>query len=558
LETDEPGVDMRWQAVIAVLAILAILILTGYAAFRTTTVLIPDYGGTYREGVAGNPRYINPLLSTFNDVDRDLAALVFRGLTVADERGQIQPDLAEHWEISPDNLSYTFYLRRDVRWHDGTPFTADDVVLTIDLLRSPDLPGQQQVAELWRTVKVERSDSYTVRFTLTEPFAPFLHYTTIGLLPAHLLKDVPAKALADDPFNLHPVGTGPFRVSEVSAQHALLQAYPDVYGGRPYLDSVEFIFYPDYASVFAAYRRGEVDGISRVAPEYLDEAAADANLNLYLPPLDGYALVFLNLERPVLQEKEVRQALLLASDRQRIIDQILDGQAMLADGPVMPLSWAYEANLPQYAYDPAAAIALLEKAGWKDEDGDGVREKGDLRLEFTLLTNDDETRIQIINELARQWAEVGIHAVPQAAGVAGVVRDFLLPRNYDAVFYEWQELQTDPDFYSQWHSTQRLGMGQNLTGFSNEPADLLMEEARGTTNEERRAMLYRQIQRIIAEDVPALPIYHPLYAYAVSKQVQNVRVGPLHDYPDRFRTISEWYINMRRVIVSEAPLWQRK
>ena len=548
---------MRWQAVIAVLSILAILTLTGYAALRTTTVLIPDYGGTYREGVAGNPRYINPLLSTFNDVDRDLAALVFRGLTVADERGQIQPDLADHWEISSDNLSYTFYLRRDVRWHDGAPFSADDVVLTIELLRSPDLPGQLQAAELWRAVEIERLDAYTVRFTLIEPFAPFLHYTTIGLLPAHLLKDVPAKALADHSFNLHPVGTGPFEVSEVTAQHALLQAYSDVYGGRPYLDHIEFIFYPDYASVFGAYLRGKVDGISRVATEYLAEAAADPNLNLYLPPLDGYTVVFLNLEQPVLQEKEVRQALLLASDRQRIIDQILNGLAVPASGPVMPLSWAYETDLPQYAYNPSAAIVLLEKAGWQDEDGDGVREKGDLRLEFTLLTNDDEIRIQIINELTRQWAEVGIRAVPQAAGVAGVVRDFLMPRNYDAILYEWQGLPTDPDFYPQWHSTQTLSMGQNFAAYSNESADLLMEETRRTTSDERRAMLYRQIQRILAEDVPALPIYHPVYAYAVATRVQNVRVGPLHDYPDRLRTIHQWYINTRRVLVSEEPLWER-
>lgn len=548
---------MRWQAVIAVLSIFAILTLTGYAALRTTTVLIPDYGGTYREGVAGNPRYINPLLSTFNDVDRDLAALVFRGLTVADERGRIQPDLADHWEISPDNLSYTFYLRQDVRWHDGVPFSADDVVLTTELLRSPDLPGRLQAAELWRAVEIERLDAYTVRFALTEPFAPFLHYTTIGLLPAHLLKDVPAKALADHSFNLHPVGTGPFEVTEVTAEHALLQAYSDVYGGRPYLDSIEFIFYPDYASVFGAYLRGEVDGISRVATEYLAEAAADPNLNLYLPPLDGYTVVFLNLERPVLQEREVRQALLLASDRQRIIDQILNGLAVPASGAVMPLSWAYETDVPQYAYNPSAAIALLEKAGWKDEDGDGVREKGDLRLEFTLLTNDDEKRIQIINELTRQWAEVGIRAVPQAAGVAGVVRDFLMPRNYDAILYEWQGLPTDPDFYPQWHSTQMLSMGQNFAAYSNESADLLMEETRRTTSDERRAMLYRQIQRILAEDVPALPIYHPVYAYAVATQVQNVRVGPLHDYPDRLRTIEQWYINTRRVLVSEEPLWER-
>ena len=549
---------MRWQAVIAVLAILAILMLTGYAALRTTTVFVPDYGGTYREGVAGNPRYINPLLSTFNDVDRDLAALVFRGLTVADERGQIRPDLADHWEISPDGLVYTFYLRQDVHWHDGAPFDAEDAVLTIELLRSPDLPGEHEVAELWRTVQVEALDSHTVRFTLTELFAPFLHYTTIGLLPAHLLQNVPAKALADHSFNLHPVGTGPFQVREVTAQHALLRPYPDASGTHPYLDSIEFIFYPDYASVFGAYRRGEVDGIGRVATEYLDEVAADDDLNLFLSPLDGYAVVFLNLERPVFQEKAVRQALLLASDRQRIIDQILDGQALLANGPVMSLSWAYEADVPQYAYDPAAAVALLEQAGWKDEDGDGVREKEDLRLEFALLTNDDETRIQIINELTRQWAEVGIRAVPQTAGVAGVVRDFLVPRNYDAIFYEWQGLLTDPDFYPQWHSTQKLGMGQNYSAYSSEGADLLMEEARRTTNEEHRAALYRQIQRILAEDVPALPLYHPVYAYAIDKGVHNVRVGPLHDYPDRLRTLSDWYINTRRVIVSEAPLWSRE
>jgi peptide/nickel transport system substrate-binding protein len=343
----------------------------------------------------------------------------------------------------------------------------------------------------------------------------------------------------------------------VTAQHALLEAHTDFYGGRPYLDSIEFIFYADYASVFGAYRRGEVDGIGRVATDYLDEAAADADLNLYLSPLDGYAVVFLNLERPIFQEREVRQALLLASDRQRIIDQVLDGQAVPANAPVMPLSWAYEEDMPQYAYDPEAAVALLEQAGWKDEDGDGVREKDDLRLEFTLLTNDDETRIQIINELTRQWAEVGIRAVPQAAGVAGVVRDFLVPRNYEAIFYEWQWLQTDPDLYTQWHSTQKLSTGQNYTAYSNERADLLMEEARRTTSEERRAMLYRQIERLLAEDVPALPIYHPVYAYAVAKRMQNVRVGPLHDYPDRLRTMSEWYINTRRVIVSEAPLWEK-
>jgi peptide/nickel transport system substrate-binding protein len=546
---------MRWQVLIAVLAIVGTLVLAGLGAYRTTTVLVPDAGGTYREAVAGSPRYINPLLSAFNDVDRDLVALVFEGLTVADDKGQIQPLLAQRWEVSADNLSYTFHLRQDVLWQDGVPFTADDVVFTVDLLHSPDLNGPHNLAELWSTVKVERPDAYTVVFILDEPFAPFLHYTTLGLLPVHLLKDVAAAELSSHPFNLQPVGTGPFRVVEVTPEHALLAPSENYRGGRPYLDRIELVFYPDYASVYGAYADGEVEGISHVASSNLSEVSADNDLNLFCSPLAGYGLVFLNLERPVFQQKEVRQALLLATDRQRLISHVLDNQAIKADGPVLPTSWAFAETARRFGYDPAAAIALLEKAGWIDSDQDGVREKGDLELEFALLTNDDDTRIQIINELTRQWAEVGVRAIPQTAGVAGVVRDFLQPHSYDAIVYEWQWLPTDPDPYPQWHSTQRQGGGQNYTGYGNEAADLLMEAARQTTDDTQRASLYRQLWEILAEDVPVIPLYHPVHCYAVDKLVHDVRVGPLHDYPDRFRTITDWYINQRRVLVSEQPLW---
>jgi len=548
---------MRWQVVIAVLAVVAILALTGYTALHTTTTVVPSPGGTYVEGIAGEPRHVNPLLSTYNDVDRDLSALIFNGLTVADEHGQILPDLADRWEVSTDDLSYSFYLRSDVRWHDGVPFTADDVVFTIDVLRAPDFPGQSELAELWRMVKVERLDAYSVRFTLPEPFAPFLSYTTIGLLPAHLLQAVPVKSLADHPFNFNPVGTGPFKVGEITSQQALLLANTDYYAGRPYLDKIQFIFYPDDATVVAAYRQGAIHGFS-VASEYLDDVLAEERLKLYSAPLAGYALVFLNLERPVFQEKEVRQALLYATDRQKIIDQAMEGQAVVANGPVLASSWAYESHTADYSYDPDKARSVLDAAGWKDEDGDGVREKGQLRLEFALLTNDDAQRIRVINELTRQWAEVGIRAIPQTAGVAGLVRDFLAPRDYDAIFYEWQRLPVDPDPYPQWHSTQNVGVGQNYANYHNEQADLIMEEARRTTDPSRRGSLYRELQSILADDVPVLPLYHPVYNYAVDERVHNVQVGPMQDRPDRFRTITQWYIATRRVMVSEAPLWSRQ
>lgn len=547
---------MRWQVVIAALAVLLILVLTAYTTVNTTTILIPDYGGTYIEGVAGTPRYVNPLLSTYNDVDRDLVALVFNGLTVADEHGQILPDLADTWQISKDNLSYTFRLRRDVRWHDGAPFTADDVVFTIGVLKSRDFQGPPGLGELWRTVEVRQLDRYAVQLTLGEPFAPFLSHTTVGLLPAHLLKDVPAGQLLDHGFNMQPTGTGRFKVREVTSQHALLVANDDYYGGRPYLAEVEFIFYPDHPTVLAAYRRGEIHGMGGVPTEYTDEVLAEENLRLYSAPLSGYGVVFLNLEQPVFQERAVRRALLWATDRQAIIDQAMAGQATVANGPVVPFSWAYETNAPAYSYDPARARALLQEAGWTDDDGDGVREKGDFRLEFALLTNDDATRVSIIKELARQWAQVGVRAIPEAAAVAGVVRDFLAPRDYDAVFYEWQRLPSDPDPYPQWHSTQNLGMGQNFTGYNNEQADLILEEARRTTDAGHRGSLYRDLQLIIAEDVPALPLYHPVYTYAVDRQIHDVLLGPMQDGPDRFRTIIQWHMVTRRVLASEGPLWE--
>ncbi len=548
---------MRWLAVIACLAVLLILVLTGYTAYNTTTVLIPDYGGEYVEGTAGNPRYLNPLLSAYNDVDRDISALVFNGLTVADAQGRILPDLAETWSISPDGLSYTFYLRTDVHWHDGVLFTADDVVFTTDLLRSSGFPGQSDLADLWGMVKVERSDAQTVRFTLDEPFAPFLHYTTIGLLPAHILEGVSATELPEHPFNLNPVGTGPFKVAELTAGHVLLSANAEYYAGRPFLSSIELVFYPDWTTALAAYRSGQVHAIGRIPSELLQEAQAQDGLTLYSAPLSGYSLVFLNLDRPVFRDKEVRQALLWATDRERIINQILDDQALVADGSVPPFSWAYEAHATQYGYDPSRAEALLDRAGWIDTDGDGVREKGELNLAFTLLTNDDATRIRIVEELVRQWAEVGIRAEGETAGLAGLVRDYLVPREFDALLYEWQRLPTDPDPYSQWHSTQASGSGQNFAAFSSERADLIMEEARQIPDDGGRSALYRELQRLLAEEVPVLPLYRPVYTYAVDQTVHDIRLGPMWDAPDRFRTITEWHIGTRRVMVSEAPFLQQ-
>jgi len=525
----------------------------GVVAARLTTVVIPAAGGTYVEGVAGSVSAINPILCQYNQVDQDLVSLVFNGLTTTDAKGVIIPDLAERWEISSDGLRYTFHLRPGVVWHDGAPFTSTDVKFTIQAMQDPDYQGPPELSNLWRPIKVDTPDPLTVVFTLPEPFSPFLEYTTQRLLPSHLLAGVAPKLLPTSEFNAHPIGTGPYRVAETTAHYVILEANKSYYGPRPYISRIQFSFYPDRDSLFAAQRRGEVAGIGQVLPDTLAEVKKDPKLNLYSAPYAGYTMVFLNLKRPIFQDAAVRRALWQAIDRQGLIDRYLSGQGIVLNGPILPNSWAYDPNLPKVEYDPKAAAAALDAAGWRDDKGEGVRSKDGNRLEFTLLTNDDDpVRLQMINEIAQSWAAIGVRAKPQAIGMAELVRDHLYKREYDAVLYGWDLPAADPDPYPLWHSSQATEDGQNYVSYIDATSDSLLEQARRTADYNQRAALYRDFQRRFVEQAPALLLYQPIYNYAVDRQVKGVQIPPLLSTGDRFHSVTDWYIATRRVLLSQA------
>jgi peptide/nickel transport system substrate-binding protein len=557
----------RWQVVITLLGIALLGSLLAYLTFTFVTVIAPGAGGTYVEGLVGSSQYINPILCQYNQVDRDLCSLIFDGLTRLNERGEVVPDLAERWEISDDGLAYTFHLRRDVLWHDEVPFSADDVVFTVRAVQDPDYAGAPYLAELWRSVEVIEVDSHTVQFLLKQPFAPFLYYTTMGILPAHLLAEVPARSLLSDPFNRHPIGTGLFKVEEISAEHALLGANPLFYGPKPYLNKIEFRFYLSHESVLAAYQQGEVQGIGRVLPTDLPEVVeANSGLQLFSARLPGYTLIFLNLEDPELpffQEKQVRQALLYAIDRQGLVDHVLEGQGLVAHSPILPETWAYASGITEYEYSIERAKDLLNEAGWHlpthlstmpgdtNEQGDGsIREKAEVKLTFTLLTDDDPLHVKLAREVVRQWEAIGVRATLQTVG-SGLVDEYLVPRKFEALLIDL-ELHGDPDPYPLWHSTQASGEGQNYAGFVNYEADQFLEEARCTHDSGRRAELYRGFQEIFADEVPSLLLYYPIYTYAVDEKVKGVQLGPMSDPSDRFRNVTEWYIVTKRVIIGQS------
>jgi peptide/nickel transport system substrate-binding protein len=544
---------IRGQILIAFSGIVLVGVFLFSVAVSRTTVLVPDVGGTYIEGVAGAPQFVNPLLADFNQVDRDLVALVFNGLTRTNSQDEAEPDLALRWAVSPDGITYLFSLRRDVRWSDGELFTADDVIFTIGLMQDPNFPGVPDVANLWRTVRVDKMDDYTVRFQLQQPFPAFLDYTSVGILPKHLLGTVTAQTLTTHSFNTHPVGTGPFMLSDISTRRAVLVPNPRYFGRkRPYLAAIEMRFYPTHENLLTAYQAGEIMGISEVPPHLFPQVARFPDLNVYSARISGFYIVYLNLQdedrSPFFQTARVRQALLYGLDRQALIDSALNGRGLVAHGPIRSWIWAYDPNVRQYDYDPDQARRLLDESGWTDSDGDGIRDRKGVALRFSLLVGDDSVAIALAQGIASQWAQLGVAANVETLGAG--LGDRLRSHNFQAALAELV-LSGDPDPYPMWDQTQIEG-GQNYGGWDNSKASTAIEEARRLVDREARKTLYSEFQRIFADEVPALIIANPVYTYAVDQDVKQVQIGPLVTPSDRFRNVADWYINTRRVIVSEA------
>ncbi|MCX6043886.1 MAG: ABC transporter substrate-binding protein [Chloroflexi bacterium] len=548
------GKHLRWQVGLACTGIFALVILLGYSSYTVATVLVPDHGGVFREGVAGNPRYLNPLYCEANAVDQDLCALIYRGLTKKDKQGRVIPDLALDWAIT-DNKVYTFRLRDNEFWHDGQPITVDDVIFTISVLQNPNVLSPPDLTELWRSVKVEKVNENTVRFTRAEPLAPFLDFTQIGLLPKHIYENVQPQELASKALNVTPIGSGPLMVKELAADHIRLEPSPYYAGKTPYLSALELWFYPDYPSLFSAFAKGEIDGISRILPADLPAAGKRTDLQQASAVESKYVEIIFNLNdqnAPFLQEKTVRQALYYGLDRKQLINQAAAGQGIPANSIMLPENWAYDPKLPQYAYDPARARQMLDQAGWVDSNNDGVRDKKGQPLQFILHTNDDPTHVALIQQIAAAWQQIGVRAVPTPVTKADLVRELLAPRHFDVALTEW-EATGDPDPYTLWHSTQTKEGGSNFAGWSNEEADKVMERARFTTNEEERKQLYWRFQEIFSDELPALPLYYPVYTYGFSTRVHDVQIPSLNQPSERFSNFADWYIVTRRVPSNQIP-----
>lgn len=510
----------------------------------------PISGGVYTEALIGEFMRLNPFLDLYNEPDRDVDQLIFNSLVKFDSRGIPQSDLAESWGVSRDGTVYNFSLRTDVYWHDGEPFNSQDVLYTTGLLQSQHNLIPEDLRNFWAEVEVVALSDIQLQFLLPEPFAPFLDYLSFGILPEHILGGLEMNELVDHPYNLAPVGTGPFRFQRLIVENekiagVVLEAFDAYFLERPYLDEFIFRYYPNSQDALTAYREGEVEGIGKVHSSILSDILSEPELSVYTTREPLLTMTYLNLNNPevgFLENPDFRRALLAAINRDAIIEQVFNGQAVQANGPILPGTWAHYNDLEKVPFNLVEAKRLFESTGVTfDEEAEVYRSETDLEISLTLLHPDTVEHTQIAEQIQADWEELGVNVTLESKPYENILEDLSL-RNYETALVDINFTRSpDPDPYPFWGQAQ-IQSGQNYAEWDNRSASEFLEQARMTSDIGERERLYRNFQVLFMRELPSLPLFYPVYTYAVTEDINGIKLGPLFEPSDRFNNVHEWYI----------------
>ena len=544
--------NIRWQLIIILVTglVIGILLISEQTGF-TIDRAVSNRGGTYTEAIIGNLQRLNPILDYYNSADRDVDELIFSSLIKYDEKGLPQGDLAADWGISYDGLSYNFDLNPDATWHDGTPVTSADIAFTIDLMRSGESVLPDDLKEFWNTIQVIPLGDQAIQFRLPEAFSPFMDYLSFGILPKHLLGDLSYQEILNSSFNLEPVGSGPYQYERMITESGaikgvILKANNSYYGGEPLISQIVFMYFNDPAVAYTAYTEGTIQGINEVSDDILSEVLSNPNLSMYSAVKPEVSMVLLNLSNnkvKYLQDENVRKALLHSIDRRRMIDSVLSGQAVISNMPLIPSNWAFYNGIQNFDYDKQKAVQYFGEAGFTlDTNSSTLVDENGTVLKIQLAYPDDETHAAIAQTIQADWQKMGVQVELVAVQYDVLILDYLQPLTYQAALIDLNfDRSPDPDPYPFWDQSQQSN-GENYSQWENAVVSEYIEEARVSVDQEERAKLYRNFQVMFQDELPALPLYYPIYNYAVDDGVKGIRLGSFYDTPDRFYSILEWYM----------------
>jgi peptide/nickel transport system substrate-binding protein len=487
----------------------------------------PAYGDAIVSGSIGEPSTLIALFAS-DFASHAVAGLIFDGLVRYDKDLTIIGDLAESYEISDDGLQITFHIRKNLKWHDGVEFTAEDVMFGYKTIIDEKTPSLYKEDYL-QVKKAEVLDKYTFRVTYDKPFAPALSsWGSPIALPKHLLE---GKDIAKTVFGRNPVGNGMYKFGEWEpGQKVVLEANPDYYQGMPYIWRYVWRIVPDRATIFMELKAGGIDTMELTPFQYTrqtDTVFFKKNFRKFTYPSFSYTYLGFNLKHPWFSQKKVRQAIAHAIDKEELVKGVRLGLARPATGPYVPDTWPYNPDVKRYDFNPDEARRLLEEAGWHDDNGDGVLEKEGRDFEFTILTHTgSSTAVAAASIIQWRLSKVGIKVNIRTIEWSTFVNEFLNKGRFETVLLAWG-ISLDPDQYDIWHSSKTGGKGLNYIDFKNEEVDRLLEEGRRTFDIEKRKKAYYRIQEILAEELPYIFLYVPKTLTIVHARFYGIEVTPL-------------------------------
>ena len=577
---------------ISILVLVASLLFLGIKFYREHLELSPIKGGAYSEGLVGTPKYINPLYNYNRDVDSDLSALIFSSLFKHDDTGKLSPDLAAKWEMGADAKSYTITLRDDVKFHNGDKLIADDVVFTFEAIKNPDYNSPWR--QMFLGAEVERVDDQTVKFTLGESYAPFLELLTFGILPQSLWAPINPETADLADLNLKPIGSGPYKFKSLvknklgEIKEYDLEANSNYFQREPYISKLTLKFYPNVQEAVSALNNNSVDGLSYLPHENSADVLAKNSMNFYKLKMPRLSALFFNKKANLyLSDQNIKTALALSLDKSKIVNDALGGNARIVDGPILPDSFAYNQDLKKYDYNLGAAEKLLNDSGWQKvtlnaeeasravsitaeeaaKDGNlalhrdiaayasstGLETAGNWRVKtsktkgvsrqylfISLTIVDSADNLRVADEIKKLWEALGVKMDIKSIPASRIESDIIKPRNFEILLFS-QVLGFDPDVYSFWHSSQAGEGGSNLADYRNKDADVLLESARLTSDQDQRIAKYKKFQEIITNELPAIFLYSSYYNYLQNKQIKGFNKQIIADPADRFSGVADWY-----------------
>lgn len=504
----------------------------------------PAHGGIYTEGEIGQPTFINPLIANVSDIDLDLIEILFSNLL----------DLTDNYKISQDNKTWTVFLKKDLKWDDGKELTADDVLFTVKTIQDPDT--RSPLSLNWQGIEVEKINDNEIRFVLKNPYNFFLdNLRNLKIVPQHIFGNIPTANLKLSRYNLEPVASGPYKFKSALTEkdgfieEIVLETNSLYHKDAPFISSFILKFYRDEESLIEDFNTKKISGFGGLNPQNIDDIKINHNLfNLNLP---RYYAIFLNSNtNSVLQNKEIRKALYLSVNREKIIKQVFKEHASIADGPIPSNIAGY--NKSAYKDDSfslSEAQQLLEKNNWLLNSEDGIRyktvNKTRQKLEFEIIIPEIPFLVETADLIKEDWNKLGIKVNSVTLPLLDINKEVLKTRNYQMLIFG-NILNNNPDVLPFWHSSERLYPGLNLSLYNNKEVDKILENIRQELSPEKRASELEKLQNAIHEDNPVIFLFNPNYIYVTDSNLSDFNLSFIATPAHRFENVGKWYLKTKR------------